>query len=288
MEFTEMQTETVEETVDTEVTTEVDLSAFDEGWDDDGYPDDLSYAASEEVEDTSSNKAEADQQEAVVAAEAEATEETERHEDQKTEVADQRFTLKHLDEVREVGRDEVVTLAQKGMDYDRKVTKLNNTIAEYEDFIKEMIGPGNLSIEQFMDSVRAKLLIENEKREGRTLSEHDAIFRVQSARADEAKAEAVQDKPAEADPHNVNEDIRRFVSAYPDVKAESIPQAVWDEVNKGSDLLSAYTRHENAELRQKLKALETNNRNSQRSTGSRKTAGSGATRDAFDEGWDSI
>ena len=228
------------------------------------------------------------QQGAEVAAEAEAADETEQHEEQQTEVADQRFTLKHLDEVREVGRDEVVTLAQKGMDYDRKVTKLNNTIAEYEGFIKEMIGPGNLSIEQFMDSVRAKLLVENEKREGRTLSEHDAIFRVQSARADEAKAEAVQKSSAEADPPNVNEDIRRFVSAYPDVKAESIPQAVWDEVNKGSDLLSAYTRHENAELKQRLKALETNNRNSQRSTGSRKTAGSGVTRDAFDEGWDSI
>jgi hypothetical protein len=33
--------------------------------------------------------------------------------------SDQSFTLKHLGEVRTVGRDEVITLAQKGLDYDR-------------------------------------------------------------------------------------------------------------------------------------------------------------------------
>lgn len=33
--------------------------------------------------------------------------------------ADQSFTLKHFNEVRSVGRDEVIALAQKGLDYDR-------------------------------------------------------------------------------------------------------------------------------------------------------------------------
>jgi hypothetical protein len=33
--------------------------------------------------------------------------------------SDQSFTLKHLDEIRTVGRGEVITLAQKGLDYDR-------------------------------------------------------------------------------------------------------------------------------------------------------------------------
>lgn len=36
------------------------------------------------------------------------------------------FTLKHLDEVKNVSRDEVVTLAQKGLDYDRIRTKLDH------------------------------------------------------------------------------------------------------------------------------------------------------------------
>ena len=42
--------------------------------------------------------------------------------------ADQ-FTLKHLDEVKVVGRDEVVSLAQKGMDYDRIRGKLNEAVS---------------------------------------------------------------------------------------------------------------------------------------------------------------
>ncbi len=33
--------------------------------------------------------------------------------------ADQSFTLKHLDDVKTVGRDDVIMLAQKGLDYDR-------------------------------------------------------------------------------------------------------------------------------------------------------------------------
>jgi hypothetical protein len=44
--------------------------------------------------------------------------------------SDQSFTLKHLSEVRTVGRDEVITLAQKGLDYDRIRGKYDAAVAE--------------------------------------------------------------------------------------------------------------------------------------------------------------
>lgn len=45
--------------------------------------------------------------------------------DKSTPEADERFTLKHLDEVKTVGREEIIVLAQKGLDYDRIRAKVN-------------------------------------------------------------------------------------------------------------------------------------------------------------------
>jgi len=50
---------------------------------------------------------------------------TEEHEGER----DGSFTLKHLGETRTVGRDEVITLAQKGLDYDRIRRKYDETSA---------------------------------------------------------------------------------------------------------------------------------------------------------------
>ena len=45
---------------------------------------------------------------------------------------DESFTLRHLGETKSVGRDEVIALAQKGMDYDRIRGKLGDASRELE------------------------------------------------------------------------------------------------------------------------------------------------------------
>ena len=45
---------------------------------------------------------------------------------------DESFTLRHLGETKNVGRDEVIALAQKGMDYDRIRGKLGDASRELE------------------------------------------------------------------------------------------------------------------------------------------------------------
>ena len=49
-------------------------------------------------------------------------------EDKTAEKETDQFTLKHLDETKTVSREEVVTLAQKGMDYDRLEGKVRGTL----------------------------------------------------------------------------------------------------------------------------------------------------------------
>lgn len=286
MNYEEMQTETMDYADDSDVTTEDMLSAFDEGWDDDGQPvyeEDAEY----EMDEVDSDEAEADQQEAEDTDASETTEETDQSEGDETEGADQFLTVKHLGEEKKVSREEAIPYIQKGMDYDRKVSKLTTKIAEYEEFLNELASPGNLTIDQLIDSTRARMLMSQEARNGRDISETDAIFKVQQARAEKAKAEA-EPAPQETKSVLTDENIQKFVAAYPNLKAEDIPQSVWEETHITGDLLGAYTRHENNELKKRIDALETNKRNERRSTGSRKTAGSGKARDAFDEGWDSI
>lgn len=290
MNYEETQTETVEIAVETEETSEVDLSAFDAGWDNDDYTN--GYEAEESVDEVESEEAEADQQEAEVADASNATEETEQSKEQEAKEADQRFELKHLDEVKEVGRDEVIALAQKGMDYDRKVPKLNSKIADYEAFLKELAEPSGLSIEELIDTTRARMLQTKEAQEGRELDDMGALLKVQSQRAESKKDDNsgnTTDTQTEQDTKRNNDaEFKRFIAARPDVKAENIPQSVWDAFTRTGDLLGSYMIYENAELQKKLNALETNKKNERRSTGSRKNSGSASPIDAFDEGWDSI
>lgn len=284
-----MQAESVETTAVAEVTTDTTADVFDSNWDDDGLTvdDDMSLEA-----DDATEEAEVEDQHEVDEETASVSEESEVSEEKKPEAEDQRFVLKHLDEQREVGRDEVIELAQKGMDYDRKVPMLQSKVADYEEFLKELCPP-NASIEQMMDITRARLYRAKEARENRDISETDALLFVQQERAaKKAAAKAAAEEEAAraqtAKQQRSNESIQRFIAAYGNVDPKDIPQSVWDEANKDGDLLGAYTRYENKKLKNELEVLKQTEKNKARSTGSRKSQGATAAKDPFDAAWDSF
>ena len=47
-----------------------------------------------------------------------------------------------------------------------------------------------------------------------------------------------------------------FLSLYPDVKPDAIPQGVWDEFSGGKSLVDAYARHENSLLKSQIAELQ--------------------------------
>lgn len=292
---TEMLESTVETAESTDVTTEVDLSAFDEGWDDDS---DTVVTEEVETEQETEDTSEADQHEEVESG-AEQTEESANQsskEEDKAEPAkeaDQLLSVKHLDTVRELDwnkdRDEIKTLVQKGMDYDRKSTKLS----DYEEFLKELAAPQKLTIEQLMDTTRARLFKKSEASEGREISETDALLAVQKQRVEKAEAQKAtaeaQKKTDEDTAKQKNQEMfNRFISAYPDVKGTDIPKSVWDECAKSGDLVAAYAKYEKKQLEDRIAVLERNKKNAERSIGSVRSTGTSKQLDAFDEGWNDI
>lgn len=288
---------------DTEPETD-STSAMEDDWDDidlsDVVDDENDGAEQEETPDeTEAEPSEADQQ-TEEPGEAQQEEAPAAEEQAAEEPAEQTFDLKFLGETKTVSKDEVITLAQKGLNYDkilgeRDVAKQEvSRLQEYEAFLKELAAMDGSTIEDLMDSTRADLLA---KKEG--IDRSVALQRVKLDRrekavdAKQAKANAEQQAKEEAEKKQ-RDDLLRFVQAYPEVKAQDIPKEVWEKVRDGLPLVTAYSIYENKRLREEVKSwkdkaetAEQNYKNQQRSTGSQSTAGVGTTtkKDPIDLDW---
>ena len=236
----------------------------------------------------------ADQQEAT---EGEAEAEESKAEEAKEET--DQFTLKHLDEVKTVSRDEVVILAQKGMDYDRLKQKSEERYAALEveksladsrvAIFNEMAKSGGYKdVDELIDNIQAEQLSE---RTG--IEKSAALTQVRLERKEKELAEKERRLTATKDSKNkVEEDARAFVEKHPGIDFKSIPKEVWDRVNAGEGLLSAYDEHmmdgqrkelaaENERLKAELEASKKNADNKARSTGSATSAG----KDSIGDPW---
>ena len=308
-------------TVQPEVEEAVETSdAFFDGWDevddvavaDDGQTNDVDDSEDpDNTEESEEEDADADQREADDAeggdADAEAKGESEG--DKGTPDQDE-FVLKHLGEERKVSRDEVVQLAQKGLDYDRireRWDGVKNDIPKlrsYEKFLAALAESRGGNIEALMDETMTQILINRAKAKGEELSASAAAAQAVRMRMENGNTRGYDDEATEpggsgtegetGGKPDANEMVNRFLAEYPTVRAESIPKEVWDEVNRnGGDLLQAYRGYENKKLAEENKRLQKElesakqqQKNKARSTGSTKSVGSAATIDPFDSGWD--
>lgn len=205
-----------------------------------------------------------------------------------TEEANQLFKIKYNGNEEELTLDQMTELAQKGRNYDHvreERDNLRGKSGRYESFLQKLADKAGVSIDEQIDLTEAMWLMDEEAEKGNSLTEAEALLRVQRNR-NEVQSE--QETPAES---KADAEISRFMKAYPDVRAENIPKEVWDEVNQNEgNLLGAYQAWENRQLKaeiEKLKKEAHNERNAQRSTGPRKSSGANKVKDAFDEGWDS-
>ena len=267
------------------------LNAINEDWDTDVLPGDTT-GDEEEQEETADNGDNADQQEAKEPQDKAAATETE---PEKAEAKTDQFELKHLDETKTVSRDEVITLAQKGMDYDRIRTKYDELKAgeaqrsAHEAFLKELADSAGKSVEDMIDTARARILASKAEAEGKTLSVEDALAQIKQ----EKEKQATEEKPEQPEKPSAEENkeaerqqsILRFSKEFPEVKAEEIPADVWKDFAEGKgDLADLYARQENKRLKAERAAMKQNEENRQKSTGSRATAEK-EKKSAFDDAW---
>lgn len=244
---------------------------------------------------------EADQKEGEAEAEAaneptaEAQEQTDRSEE-----ADQPelIELKHLGQTVRVTPEQLNAYAQMGLDYQRiredrdAARKEVERLTAMETFLKELAAPQGISVEDLIDGARAEVLAKKEH-----LNKDVALQRIKldrerkafEAQKDQQKKEAQAKSQEEA---KRQEQFLRFARTYPKVKPNDIPKDVWDAFKDGEDLVNAYARFENRELKEKVSKLESqletakkNSENKRRSAGSQRSAGSASEMDEFDRAW---
>lgn len=281
--------------------TEADLAAFDTDWNETA-PDEDDFDLSDDTSDAEPDTEDAAESEDSGSEENTSTEkpaesEAPKEEDEQTETEEQQeekghqlYTLKTPKGEKQCSIDEVLVYANKGMDYDG----MRQDRDRLRDFLKEMAAPLNLSVEELIDNTRARMLIQQKKEAGEELSEMEALTIIQRNRAEkQAEAQASDEKAAsEAAKAQM---IRAFVNEFPDVKATDIPADVWAECSRTGDLAGAYRKYadglKDSEIKRLTKENETlkqNQKNKDRSTGPRRSAGAATPKDPFDEAWDSF
>ena len=289
-------------------------AAFDQGWDD--GPEIPGTDAEETAEESEGTEADADQQEAEgsdgeagaglsggKAGQKKESAGTDDGNDQETEAEGEAgetdqptdFVLKHLGEEKSVSRDEVISLAQKGLDYDRIREKWDavkddvQRLRMYEGFLKELAEARGGDVDSLIDETRTRALIAQAEAKGETLAPAAAAAQAVRMRTQGT----VQEKGTPEQTQNRNSQmIDEFISVFGNVKAEEIPKEVWDEATSTGDMVRPYQRYlnnklqeENRKLQAELKAAKQQQKNAARSAGSAKSDGAGASKDPFDAGW---
>lgn len=213
-----------------------------------------------------------------------------------TDQSPELFTLKNRDEIRQVTRDELIAMAQKGWDYDTVRTE-RDQLRQYRseadpalELVKGYAQRNNMTVPEYLDFCRKQELMRggmDEQTANQTLQmeKRKADLDAQEARVNAQKIQ--QDtllQQTKARQEERRKDMASFMQAFPDVKADAIPKEVWAQVAQGVPLVSAYAMHENKRLTAELAAERQNKANRQNTPGSL-GSNSGPEMDEIDRIW---
>ena len=190
------------------------------------------------------------------------------------------FELKFLGETKQYTRDEMTTLAQKGMNHDR-ILQQRDDLQQFRSANEPLVNDLGRIAQQFgmtpadlLASMETNLL----RQQGKTQAEAEAIIRADKANRQlqtyQSQEQAAMEQQRAAQERQ-QRDFREFVQRYPGLDPKTIPATVWNDVRKGEPLVSAYGKYEmqqlkeeNQRLQQQLSAKAQNDKNKENSLGS--------------------
>jgi hypothetical protein len=218
---------------------------------------------------------------------------------EQTEQADQPddvYHLKWLDEQKDVNREEVTQLAQKGLDYDRVKSKLEAQRAQTEQYkaFHDENEEAVRELQAFMEETGAKSVAEvlDGLRVGRKVSAGTArdvaVAQVAQERAERALKwnTAKRENAASKSQEKAAADVRAFIEAHPNEDLAKLLPELSEDLDKTQDLEKAYTAYSMRKLQKQVKELtdalaaeKQNKSNRQRSAGSARSAGGETVKD---------
>lgn len=282
--------------------------AFLEGWDDAESPiseepaQEQEPAPASEQQEPPAEEHPADQPAESAEQPAEAQQEQQQEQPAQQQEPPKTWKLRHLDQEKEVNEQELTSLAQKGLDYDRIREKYDET-KPLMDLFSQFANKAGMSTKDYiaflrqeakkaqgMNEAEAKRAVELEDREA-------AVSAKEAAEAEKTREQqAAQTEKADAERRR-QADILEFQKNFPEAAKDpkNIPSEVWESVRNGNSLTVSFalwqvkqSKAEAEQAKQNAAATQQNERNASRSTGSMKSAGEeNKSKDPFLQGWDS-
>jgi len=149
--------------------------------------------------------------------------------------------------LKDIPRDELKTLVQKGLNHDRVTEKLTNANTELEGLgeVAKMLGYDTKELKEAL--LEQAFLARSEK---------DNLS-IETVRKD---YELSQKEKVSSETKKQQSDMVKFVEAYPNVKGEDITPETWAKVADGLDLVTAYKMDQQSnqldEMKTKLATYE--------------------------------
>lgn len=186
------------------------------------------------------------------------------------------YTVKYNGKTVDLTLDELKTRAQMGMNYEH-VKSENDRIKNSQLYqtLRRVAQAEGVHIEE-LDAHLAK-----KERDTRLAALTQGGMQPDAAKqylAMEESLSKAESREAELSPYV------DFVRRFPEVRAEDIPEQVWDRFHETGDLIGAYTEAENTRLRAQISAMEQNKKNAGTHIGSLANDRPHTPTDAFLEG----
>jgi hypothetical protein len=205
--------------------------------------------------------------------------------------------VKYNKEEMELDEERARELAQKGLNYDKTIERLQALESDPRlSFIEELAGQHGMTPDEYISAVqqqREQSRIDELVSEG--ISEELAQELLESRKDRE---ERKREKEAKAEEEKKNAEFGEFFNYFREANGreyvpnqDTIPENVWESVNQGVPLKFAYMAHENSQLRTQLSTLKQNKANASKAPVGSVTQHGGneiASDDPFLAGFDSI
>jgi hypothetical protein len=205
--------------------------------------------------------------------------------------------VKYNKEEMELDEERARELAQKGLNYDKTLERLQALESDPRlAFIEQLASQHNMTPQEYIEAVKQQ----QEQERINQLVEQGISEEIAQELLENRKFREQFDaeKKAKAEEEKKNADYNEFFDYYREANGrdfvpnqDTIPQSVWDATEKGVPLKFAYMMHENSQLRNQLTTLKQNESNAKKAPVGSVTAHGGnqiESEDDFLAGFNSI
>lgn len=192
-----------------------------------------------------------------------------------------KYTVKYNGQEQELPVSQLITLAQKGMNYDHVHDSYTKEHSAYE-FLSGIAQRSNMTPEQYIEAYNKQVAEQQVQQNIQKGMPEEVAREYQRLREENEQLHAFMQSRQEEDKRAA--EINAFRAVYPDVT--SLPEEVIQQhLQTGESLVSAYTVYENKQLKQQLENLKQNQSNKARAVGSVSSNDGADNADLFLAGW---